>query len=150
MSATVVAKHTARELEHLAAVARDLLDTPERMRGDWDRLCREVARTGQIEDLHAGRKEYLAVYENYLKILTDFADLMATVGSPLAGDFRRATDDLRRLRDEIFSRWVSQDDLEQILLDKLSLPNSVLIELAREHPPPQSWYDETGNPFVPE
>ncbi len=31
-----------------------------------------------------------------------------------------------------------------------SLPNSKLIELAAKHPPPESWFEETDDPFQPE
>jgi hypothetical protein len=67
-----------------------------------------------------------------------------------ADELARAVDELRRLYDELFPRWQTREDLTGILIDKFSLPNVALIALAEKHPPPQSWYDETDDPFAAE
>lgn len=42
------------------------------------------------------------------------------------------------------------DDLEAKLLERITPSNAELKELAKRYPPPQSWYEETENPFEPE
>jgi hypothetical protein len=150
MSATLIAEFTRPEVRWLEALVPEMLELPARLRRDWHRLCLTVAEAGpgRIAELHSGRDEYRKVYEGYLETLDGFQGLAEAVGSPLAARFRQAAEQLRQLKDEVFGGWNTQEDLEHKLVAELSIPQEVLRELAAKYPPPQSWYDETGNPFV--
>ena len=62
-------------------------------------------------------------------------------------ELARTLSELVQLRDEIFSNWHTADDLARILIEKFSLPAETLRELAAKTPPPQSWFEETTDPF---
>jgi hypothetical protein len=47
--------------------------------------------------------------------------------------------------DSLFPLWQVLDELEVILLEKMSIPNEDLKKLAAKYPPPSSWYDESEN-----
>jgi hypothetical protein len=54
-------------------------------------------------------------------------------------------DQLQKHYDSLFPRWQTLDDLEAILLERISLPNEQLKELAAKYPPPQSiWPRESA------
>lgn len=150
MPTTLIAELVRPKLQRLEEAILDIVQLPGRLRTDWNRLCREAARTEQVEELHAAREEYREIYDSYLELAEGYFGLAEKDSSPLASDVRQAANEIRQLADEIFSTWQTLDDLYRILIDKLSLPNEVLLQLAKIHKPPQSWYDETSNPFTPE
>ena len=128
----------------------------EELRDQWERTSREAARTRTIDELHAARGEYHALLKGHLRLVEEYQALtevhQRVFGSnpAWAEELKRAADELRKLYDELFPRWQSREDLTGILIDKFSLPNAALIALAEKHPPPQSWYDETDDPFAAE
>ena len=150
MPPTLIADLNHPKIQWLESFASEMLELPARLRQDWDRLSSTVARSGRSAELHAAREEYLKVYEGYLHTLDGFRGLAEVVHSPVAEQFRQAAEQVRQLKAEIFEGWNTQEDLEQKLVDKFTLPNEVLIALAEKYPPPQSRYDESTNPFVPD
>ena len=58
-----------------------------------------------------------------------------------------AADELRRLRAEIFDRWHTPEDLEDLLAASFPLSNEQLTAIAEKHRPPPEWYEEEGKPF---
>ena len=135
--------HRARSVSH---ELRDL----------WERTSRDAAANRKVDDLHAARDAYRALLQGHLRLLEDYLSVaelhqlhMGSASKRIA-ELRRAVDDLRQLHDELFPRWQTLDDLHAILTQKLTLPNAKLDELAAKHSPPQSWYEESIDPFTAE
>jgi hypothetical protein len=128
------------------------------LRDRWETLCRETARNGDIEALHAAREDIEAVFNQYLTLLKSQLALLDLTErltendrelQEIRTDLTRVTDELTRLYNEIFPRWQSLDDLGEVLIEKVPL-NAVQLEgLAERHPPPKSWYDDDFDPFTP-
>ena len=127
-------------------MGRELLDA-------WDRVCRERLTAGDAEPLHAVRDEYLGVLLAHMKIIDGYLSLLDRDDSPRAtahADQVRATRELlQQHHDKLFPRRQTLDDLECILLAPLTPTLEARIALAKRFPPPQSWYEETTNPFAP-
>jgi hypothetical protein len=117
----------------------------------WDHVCRQALETGSVDDLQAIRDDYLAVLAGHLKILDGYLMVQSRLpDEPSRADeaerLARARDELQKHFDFLFPRWQTLEDLEAILLERISLPNDRLKALAANHPPPQSWYDEPDAP----
>jgi hypothetical protein len=125
----------------------------EELRSDWDRTCRDAAENRRIEDLHAAREDYQSLLKGHLRLLEDYLSLtelhQRAFGSNTLwiDELNRAVSELRNLYDELFPRWKTSQDLAQLLIEKFSLSNEQLQTLALKQPPPQSWYEETADPF---
>lgn len=124
--------------------ARHLLDA-------WNHVCRRATETGSAEELHAARDDYQAFLLAHLKIL----DGLLTLSTRFEGEHPHAEiarllaptrERLQKHYDSLFPRWQTLEDLEAILLERVSLPSDQLKALAAKHPPPQSWYDEADAP----
>jgi hypothetical protein len=61
-------------------------------------------------------------------------------------EFRQAREDLERFA-AVVPRWVSEEDLEQLAVEWLSIPQRRLEELARRSPAPAEWYEQEGKPW---
>jgi hypothetical protein len=149
MSATLIREFAARDVERLQAVIADLVTLPEQLADRRMQLFRGAALNRRIEELHAGRDEYRRLYDDYIGVAERFRALADTVGSPLAAEFERVAEAVRRQRDELFNRWQTYDDLCEIMIEHIQPSAEQLKKLADKHPPPQSWYDEDFDPFAP-
>jgi hypothetical protein len=125
----------------------------------WGQICREAAAERKVEELHAARGSVLSVFDrliafhkSYLALLDLQEELTGRNGHPRwpRQELVRATEELVGLRDEIFSRWQTRDDLYQILIEKFTPSAERQKDLAAKYPPPQSWYEETDDPFSAE
>lgn len=121
----------------------------------WDRTCDRALRTGSAEELHTTRDDYQVILLSHLKILDGYIALLNQFqgdipGAEFAERFEHTRDELQKHYDALFPRWQTIDDLEAILLERASLPNDQLKELAAKYPPPQSWYDEADAPTAPQ
>lgn len=110
----------------------------------WNHVCREAIQNGSAEELHATRDDYQAVLLGHLKILDGYLMLSGRFNDERfhAERMTRFRDQLQAHYDALFPRWQTLDDLEAILLERISLTNDQLKALAVTHPPPQAWYDE--------
>jgi hypothetical protein len=122
----------------------------------WDRVCSEAIRTEDAERLHAARDSYRTVLLAHLKVLDGYLMLVDGLGDEFDLPPRELHDRLTETReaiqkhhDSLFPRWQTLDDLEAILLERITPSNAELKELAKHYPPPQSWYEETENPITP-
>ena len=122
----------------------------------WNRVCSETLRTGDTERLHSAREDYQAVLTGYLKVLDGYLMLAGRLGGnfdfpmPDGGErLGKSRDEIQKHYDSLFPRWQTLDDLEGILLERITPSNAELKELAAKYPPPASWWEETENPFEP-
>jgi len=130
------------------AVSREIRDL-------WERTSREAAAQRTVEELHAARDAYRDLLRGHLKLLEDYIAVSELHDRHLGPstqieELRRAAAGLRELHDELFPRWQSLDDLREILKRQLTLSPEKLNEIAAKHPPPQSWFEETIDPFTAE
>lgn len=123
------------------------------LRERWEGACRDAAEHRKIPELHAAREEYHALLEGHLRLLEEYlavAELHRRLFGPHAArveELRRAVAELRGLRDELFPRWQTVDDLYRLIIEKLTPPAEQLKALAAKYPPPESWLNETDDPF---
>ena len=125
----------------------------EELREDWNRTARTAAESRRVDELHAARNDYHDLLEGHLRLLGDYLALTevhqrAFGANPTwVEELRRAKSELQTLYDELFPRWATRDDLCRLLVEKLSLPAHRLRDLATKHAPPESWAEETDDPF---
>lgn len=151
MSATLAAKFVRPEFQHLEKISAFILGLPDGLREGWKRVCQEVVTAGRVRELHDARDEFRGVYDSYLTLIESVTSLADTLDSPLATEFRRVEEEVRQLRDNLFSNWNSQEDLEELLVESFPLPEWLNQgEIPPHLRPPQSWYEETTNPFTAE
>jgi hypothetical protein len=128
----------------------------EELRQDWEKTSRDAAENRRIDELHATREDYQDLLEGHLNLLEYYLTLSKLhhrlFGSNLLWieELNRAVSELREHYEQLFPRWQSSRDLAQLLVDKFSIPTEKLKELAAKNPPPNSWYEETIDPFAAE
>jgi hypothetical protein len=103
----------------------------------WDQTCQRITQTGSTEELHAIREDYQATLLGYLKILDGYLAVMSyfLVDEPeglLLNRFKTNRFLLQKHYDSLFPRWQTLEDLEAILLERISIPNEQLKELAAQ------------------
>jgi hypothetical protein len=134
--------------------ARRARQTVAELRALWELTSREAARNRRLADLHAARDDYRELLEAHLGLLKEYAAVAALhrrAFGPAAGwddELSRAAADLAALHAELFPRWQSEADLQQLLIEKFTLAPDALRARAAAHPPPASWLDETADPFA--
>jgi hypothetical protein len=138
--------------EQTLAIVPVAIRLPERARALWRRLC-EAGRAGRASAVHAAREDLqkdferkLWVIEKARRISQEFSVL---TGKALADAevLKQAEDDLRRLHAEIFGRWQTLEDLEDLLASLYPFTNERLETLEKKYKPPAAWYSEEGKPF---
>ncbi len=110
----------------------------------WEHVCRQAIQNGSAEELHAVRDDYQTVLLGHLKILDGYLLLVSRFGLEREDTERLAQrrDQLQKHYDSLFPRWQTIDDLEAILLERVSPSNDRLKALAANSPLPQAWFDE--------
>ena len=120
----------------------------------WEATRRETLRMGDAEALHAQRDQCESFFKGELERIDDCLKAVAPQEDREAiRSYARLTalrDQLATKYNELFPKWQTLDDLEDILLAPLQLSQEQCIELAKRFPPPQSWYGEDFDPFTPE
>jgi hypothetical protein len=115
----------------------------------WERACRQATQSGSAEELHATRDDYQTALLAHLKILDGWLVLLSRFPHEYSSDFAaRMTSSRQQLQthyDSLFPRWQTLDDLEEMLLERVSISNDRLKTLAAQYPPPQAWYDEPND-----
>ena len=119
----------------------------------WEDLCKEALRTGDAAPLHdqhdSCESSFRSVLENIdvcLRVTEGHTD---TATGVLRARLTALRDQQATKYGELFPKWRTLEDLEDILLARMIPPLDVRIDLAKRFPPPQSWYDETEDPFAP-
>lgn len=125
----------------------------------WDRVCADVIADGDAERLHSAREDYQASLLGILKVLDGYQMLLDhSVGDydfpfpprEVRNRLRQTREEIQKHHDSLFPRWQTLEDLEGILLERITPSNERLKELAKKYPPPQAWYDEPAAPLTPE
>lgn len=113
----------------------------------WDQVCRQAIESGNAEVLHAARDDYQTFLLAHLKIL----DGLLILATRFEGEYRHikidkltanTRDELQKHYDSLFPRWQTLEDLEGILLERISLSNEQLKASAAKYPPPAAWYNQ--------
>lgn len=126
----------------------------------WDEISRDAAEHRRVDELHSARDDYhsillaniellekhLALTKVYLQV--DDRGVSAIRLTDAAKSLKGALARLKSHYDLLFPRWQTVDDLQQILIEKLSPSSEKLRDLAHRYPPPASWLDETIDPFA--
>jgi hypothetical protein len=148
MPATLIREFAARDADRLAAVLAGMRDLPDQLAERRRTMFRDAALRRQVPELHAGRDDYRRLYDGYIESAERSRDLAEAAGSPLAAEFARVADEVRKQRDELFDRWQTLDDLYRIIVDALAIPPDRWPALAAGFRPPDWWYDEAEDPFA--
>ena len=150
MNATVLNDVAAAEAERLEASRSEMRTLPEQLAAQTQKLFRDVIASKRVDELHASREKLLRLYDDHIAIAERNSSRAENVGSLLASDFAAIADEIRTQRDDLFSKWQTKDGLYRVLIDLMMPSHERRRELARKYPPPQSWYEETINPFEAE
>jgi hypothetical protein len=147
-----VALVTQTLAEQTRAIVPVAIRLPERARRVWRRLCEE-GWAGRTNAVHAAREELQKDFERKFWLITkarhtaqQFAALTGTM-LPDANRLQEAEEELHRLHAEIFGRWQTLEDLEDLLAARYPLPDERLQKIGTKHQPPESWYSEEEKPF---
>lgn len=117
----------------------------------WQHLIRRPSA-----ELHAARGNVLAMYERMLEIVeatTQMAKLTRSLTDRTVEGNEQLPEVHRKLAQfvgMVRDRWTSQEELEELMADTFELPKWLAEGNIPPHlQPPQSWYDETTDPFKP-
>ncbi len=145
-------RRAAERLELTRMAIADTLSMPARLRQIWQLLLQL-----QPDELHAHRDEVRAMFDDWLGVAAMTAEVLPhaepLAGGPLPGadQVPAARQELARFAETILTRWKSRDDLVQLMIDTIELPEWVL---KGPNPPgvgfPQHWIDDVDDdPFQP-
>ena len=129
-----------------------ILSLPGEHRRRWMECVAAVA-AGRTEKVQAERDGLTRSLKNHLDALRRTMHLAAIAeslsGEPVAraAELPAALADLERLRADVYGRWQTVEDLEDLAAASFPLPAARLQELAAKHPAPQVWHDQQGEPF---
>jgi len=134
------------------AVRPHILQFPGRVRQLWGKLC-AAGWTGEAVQVHSIRSFFLGDIEGKLRLteqacrIAEMHSLLSGVTLPEREALRRAEHDLRRFRSEVFDRWQTLEDLEDILAESFPLSEKELAPLEKRYAPPTDWYAQDGKQF---
>lgn len=129
----------------------EVLSFPTGVRSYWQRVIR-----APLAELHAARGQVVAEFDKLTDIARRTAELLpeaaAVAGGPLPGsdDLPAARAELAKFVELILSRWKTEDDLAELIVDTFELP--AWLREGRIPPhlrPPSSWYAESADPTRP-
>jgi hypothetical protein len=143
-----LANRLAEPFAHLAeGVVRLALGFAARLRPRWEEY-KHAGWAGQARQVHALRDSLLRTFESRLRYLAQ-AIRLARVSSGLTGRavsgserLSGAIQDLEGLKREVFDRWSTLEDLEEMLVETHSFSAEQFDGLARHYRPPQAWYEQ--------
>jgi hypothetical protein len=140
-------------------VARDVGCAVEGMRGSartfenaWRRIVLGVAG-GQMAEIQAARPRLLGAFEKRLDLLRQahtLASWLAGLGKadvPGPDVLLPEIAGMERLKANVFDRWQTADDLEDLAARDYPLTTADLDKVGPQRRPPASYYAEEGKPF---
>ena len=149
-----------QNIEDLVRVmSREAASAVEGMKGSaqqfeeaWQRIVVDVAM-GQTTVMHAARPRLLNALESRLKLLKEshtVADWLRKLGWAEVPDPVGLLADifcLERLKANVFDRWQTAEDLEDLAARDYPLTTADLEQIGPQHRPPASFYAEESKPF---
>jgi hypothetical protein len=139
-------------VEQTRRVVPLMLSLARSHRPRWMECVAEVA-AGHTDRVQAERDALAQALQSHLEALRRTTRL-ASIAESLAGETVVGANELptcivelERLRAEVFDRWQTVEDLEDLAAASFPLPAARLRDLASQHPAPQAWYDQQGEPF---
>jgi len=145
----VVLKVFARQLQ---AVVPAVLDFPGQVRRLWDSYC-AAGWEGRTAEVHAARGLFLGNVEAKLRLteqaIRNAEQLALLAGQPLpeTAQLSQCARELQQFMADVFGRWQTQEDLEDMLAASFPLSAEELESIGRKHPTPPEWYSQEGKPF---
>jgi hypothetical protein len=134
------------------AIFPPVLLLPERARRLWQQLS-SVGWAGHATEVHAVREPFRQNIQDKLRLVQQarrFGEMLRLLkGQPFPEEerLRQAEEDLRRFSSEVFDRWETLEDLEDLLAASFPLSNERLEVIGKKYPPSPAWYSEEGKPF---
>jgi hypothetical protein len=126
---------------------------PQRVRSLWQKTVDTAVAGDSIERLHSGRDECEQFVMTWIRSMAGFVEFASQLGrmgnslSPKVAELDRGLADLLEFHRELFQRWNTLEDLEDIVAEHTALPAESLMRLARQHPPPSEWFQQSDKPF---
>jgi hypothetical protein len=118
----------------------------------WQRLILNVAN-GRTTEIQAARPQLLSAFETRLGILKDTYALAKWLfqggreGIPDPDVLLPEVAGMERLKADMFDRWQTADDLEDLAARDYPLTTEDLDRIGPNRQPPASWYSEESKPF---
>lgn len=146
----------AESLENIEDLVRVLIRQAglavEGMRGSarafentWQSIVLDVAK-GQTAEMQTARSRLLDCFETRLRQLKHTRALVTFIASlgkadlPSPDALVPEIEGMERLKDRVFDRWQSADDLEKLAVEYYPLTQARLVSIASIHKPPIEWY----------
>jgi hypothetical protein len=154
------AAESLEKIEQLVLVhERDVGLAVEGMRGSfrvfeniWQQIVMDVAK-GQTTEVQTARQQLLLAFQKRLNLLRLYhalatllheSDKMCT---PAPDVLAPEIAGLERLKAEVFDRWQSAEDLEELAARDYPLTTEYLDRVGPNRQPPASYYAEENKPF---
>ncbi len=118
----------------------------------WQRIVIEVAN-GQTAEVQATRSRLRSAFDKRLKLLRDthaVAQWLRSLGSAHVADpdvLLPEIDRMERLQGNVFDRWQTAEDLEELAARDYPLTTADLNRIGPQRRPPASFYAEESKPF---
>ncbi len=153
-TAMKTAKVLGRQYVDLGAeIVQMVLQLPARTLRNWDGLCR-LAEAGRVESLHKAREWFLERVDGRIGLLREALQLakssaeMTGQDNPKIPLIEQSLTDLEGFKADLFPKWNTLEDLENIILDRHSLTEEELRTVRATLPPFHAqWYAENDKPF---
>jgi hypothetical protein len=111
----------------------------------WDACCQGVA-AGEATDSHTSRDAIADLLKRRMAFLATTLSQVKEMGEELNEPFEREEDKLlaelahvQRIQREIFDRWRTAEDLEELAAETTALSASAFDALAQKLGPPTEW-----------
>jgi hypothetical protein len=147
-------------LENVDLMVRNVALALEGMKGSacaWENawrtiIIRDVAR-GQTAEMHAARPRLVRSLEKRLSLvkhthlLAQWLRELGRADSPDPDVLLPEIAGLERLKANVFDRWQTAEDLEDLAARDYPLTNADLDQIGPQRQPPASYYAEESKPF---
>ncbi len=162
---TTTLGHLTQTLESVGLLYADLIQrsvtigerSPLWANRFWETLCAAGWR-GQAEQVHALRGEFLNRFNHRLELIRQTRDAIANAPRSVSallpeadhwmGALWKAEGELETFARQVFSRWQTLEDLEDLLAETYPASNAQFEEVRKKLPPfHEQWYAENSKPF---
>jgi hypothetical protein len=158
-TATPVAVSLENIEDLVRVVARDVGCAVAGMKGSasgfenaWRRIVKHVAK-GQTAEMHAARSRLLSAFDKRLSLLKQTHALAKWLRDSGRADLPDAAillpeiTGMGRLKTDVFDRWQTAEDLEDLAARDYPLTTADLDDIGPRFRPPSSYYAAQSKPF---